>query len=105
MFKYLKWFFTRNLHKIRSNVIYKTEDNLFFTYQDRAFNIVHNGYYYAISLSGIDNDVINVAKGIDPFKFILELDTESLVSLRGDYEGQEKYEVCEFIDKEIKRRV
>ena len=106
MIKFLKRKFPNLFYKIDNHTLYRTDDGVGIAYNDHTLEIVlpytHSSFVFDIR--AMERDSIVIAKKLDPFKVILDLETDFLHELREQYEAEEEFEICDFISKEIKKR-
>ena len=106
MIKFLKRRFPNWFYRIDNHTLYKTDDGVGLAYNDHTLEIVlpytHSSFVFDIR--AMEQDSIVIAKKLDPFKVILDLETDFLHELREQYEAEEEFEICDFISKEIKKR-
>jgi hypothetical protein len=103
---FIKKLFPSLFYKLESSIIYSTEDEFLFVYEDGAFEVIipETGSSLIFDISEIDNETISILKKMDPFKAIMELTSKELLELRAIYEKEDEFEICEFITKELVKR-
>ena len=106
MIKFLKRRFPTWFYTIDNHTLYKTDDGVGIAYNDHTLEIVlpYTSSSFVFDIRAMERDSIVIAKKLDPFKVILDLETDFLHELREQYEAEEEFEICDFISKEIKKR-
>lgn len=106
MIKFLKRRFPNWFYLIDNHTLYSTDDGVGIAYNDHTLEIVlpTTSSSFIFDIRAMERDSIVIAKKLDPFKVILDLETDFLHELREQYEKDEEFEICDFISKEIKKR-
>ena len=106
MIKFLKRRFPTWFYTIDNHTLYKTDDGVGIAYNDHTLEIVlpYTSSSFVFDIRAMERDSIVIAKKLDPFKVILDLETDFLHELREQYEAEEEFEICDFISQEIKKR-
>lgn len=106
MIKFLKRRFPTWFYVIDNHTLYSTDDGVGIAYNDHTLEIVlpTTSSSFIFDIRAMERDSIVIAKKLDPFKVILDLETDFLHELREQYEAEEEFEICDFISKEIKKR-
>ena len=106
MIKFLKRRFPTWFYTIDNHTLYRTDDGVGIAYNDHTLEIVlpYTSSSFVFDIRAMERDSIVIAKKLDPFKVILDLETDFLHELREQYEKDEEFEICDFISKEIKKR-
>lgn len=106
MIQYLKRKFPNWFYVIDNETLYKTTDGVGLAYNKHTLEVIlpNTMSTFVFDLRAMDNESITVAKKLDPFKMILDMETDFLEELREEYESDEEFEICDFITKELKKR-